>query len=293
MPELKKRPQARIINIGKKVVKGMNLNPYLMLESMLPSMHKVEKKIAKFILEHTEETLSMSVQEMAERINVAESSIVRFSKTVGYNGFSDLKLNLAKASPRDGLVLSGELNEKDDMEAVTRKVFAGNIHSMEHALSLLDFKQIMKIVEQLNRSELVLVFAGGLAAGAAESFCARLISLGIAACAISDTEKMRLSAEGMRRGVAVLSISHAGRTRGMVEAVKAARAAGAYTICICGLPRTPLCDVSALSLQLFSLDMPLLTPLAAQVSLLDSIYAGLAIARRGLIKEEEKDGEQI
>lgn len=43
-----------------------------------------------------DELVYMSITELASRLNVAEATVVRFCKKLGYNGFQDFKLSLSK-----------------------------------------------------------------------------------------------------------------------------------------------------------------------------------------------------
>lgn len=56
---------------------------------------KSYKKVADFICENYEEAAFMSITEVARRSKVSESVLVRFSVSLGYSGFSDLRRDIA------------------------------------------------------------------------------------------------------------------------------------------------------------------------------------------------------
>ena len=66
------------------------------IESFYPSLSKQEKKVADYILEEKGKISYQSLQEIAKKISVGEATIVRFVKKIGFNGFQDLKINIAK-----------------------------------------------------------------------------------------------------------------------------------------------------------------------------------------------------
>ena len=66
------------------------------IESFYPSLSKQEKKVADYILEEKGKISYQSLQEIGRKINVGEATIVRFVKKIGFNGFQDLKINIAK-----------------------------------------------------------------------------------------------------------------------------------------------------------------------------------------------------
>lgn len=55
-----------------------------------------EKRIAEYILENKDEVVNFSSQHFAKEINSSAAAIVRFSKKIGYNGFTHLKVELAR-----------------------------------------------------------------------------------------------------------------------------------------------------------------------------------------------------
>ncbi len=56
---------------------------------------KNQKKIAQFFIDHPEEFAFSSIDFIAKKLNVGNSTIVRFAKTLGYDGFLELKLELS------------------------------------------------------------------------------------------------------------------------------------------------------------------------------------------------------
>ena len=71
-------------------------------------------------LENADAVTKMSVQELARTLEVAESSIVRFSKLTGCSGFSEFKLMLVRCAPRERRTI---------FEDVTPEGLAGGDHT--------------------------------------------------------------------------------------------------------------------------------------------------------------------
>ena len=78
----------------------------------------------------------------------------------------------------------------------------------------------------------------------------------------------------------MIAISHTGKTREIVSAVRTAKEHGAQTIGITGFPDTPLKASSDLCLELYSPDQLFVSPRVAQFSLIDSLYVSLAIRQK-------------
>ena len=74
----------------------MEKNPYEIIRTNYPSYSKVFRVIADYILNHSDEVLKTNIHKLGRDLDIAESSIVRFCKALGYSGFSELKIMLAK-----------------------------------------------------------------------------------------------------------------------------------------------------------------------------------------------------
>ncbi|MGN1167165.1 MAG: MurR/RpiR family transcriptional regulator [Lachnospiraceae bacterium] len=57
---------------------------------------KTQKMIAKYVLDNSADACFMTSTEIAETLGVSESSVIRFSRSLGYNGFMDFQKALRK-----------------------------------------------------------------------------------------------------------------------------------------------------------------------------------------------------
>ena len=58
---------------------------------------KTEKKLIEGLMKiNGDELIYLSITELSAKLKVAEATIVRFCKKLGYNGFQDFKLSLSK-----------------------------------------------------------------------------------------------------------------------------------------------------------------------------------------------------
>src|SRR5690554_2094424 len=73
----------------------MGMNSIVNIKENLSSLTEAEYKVATYILENMESVVNQSVQKVAKLSGSSPSAVVRLSKTLGYSGFSDLKVQLA------------------------------------------------------------------------------------------------------------------------------------------------------------------------------------------------------
>lgn len=258
----------------------MDKNVYAAIQSQYSTLSKVGKRIADYILADPVHITSISIQQMAAELDIAESSIIRFCKIVGCAGFSEVKLLLAKYSPKSVRTIFEDLSETDSISTISESVFSRNIDTLERALQLLDFGKIEQAVGVLNRAENILILGVGASGTIAEDFYIRLMRIGIRAVSLTDSHLMQIQASQCGPDTAVIAISHTGKTREIVSAVRTARECGAPTIGITGYPDTPLKEVSDICLELYSPEQLFVSPRVAQFSLIDTLYVSLAIRRK-------------
>lgn len=57
---------------------------------------KTENKILDFVIDHLEEACFMTSTDIAVRLGVSESSVIRFTRSMGYSGFIDFQKSIRK-----------------------------------------------------------------------------------------------------------------------------------------------------------------------------------------------------
>ena len=256
----------------------MDKNVYAAIQSQYATFSKVGKRIADHIIADPVHITSISIQQMAAELGIAESSIIRFCKILGCTGFSEMKLLLAKYSPKSVRTIFEDLSETDSIQTISESVFGRNIDTLERALQLLDFQKIEQAVDVLSRAENILILGVGASGTIAEDFYIRLMR--IRAVSLTDSHLMQIQASLCMPNTVVIAISHTGKTCEIVSAVRTAKEHGAQTIGITGYPDTPLKQVCDICLELYSPEQLFVSPRVAQFSLIDSLYVSLAVRRK-------------
>lgn len=86
-------------------------------------MFSAEKKVADYILQHPEQTVSANVSELAELSGVSDATVIRMCKHLGYQGFYQMKLNLARDLGQHQLVgYMGDQNNPDTVKAILQGI---------------------------------------------------------------------------------------------------------------------------------------------------------------------------
>ena len=65
------------------------------IKASLPSLAPAEQRVGKLVLSDPRTFAKLPVSELADRAHVSKPTVVRFCRSVGYDGLSDFKLKLA------------------------------------------------------------------------------------------------------------------------------------------------------------------------------------------------------
>ena len=121
-----------------------------MIIDKLPEYSPNQKKLANFIIENLQTIPLLSVNQVSERSGVSTATIVRFSKILGFQGYLDLRNQLAdilkeQLSPLEKYrkTISQKDEYRNPLEIVAQTVI-GNIDFCLEQNTLQEFKHISK-----------------------------------------------------------------------------------------------------------------------------------------------------
>jgi DNA-binding MurR/RpiR family transcriptional regulator len=213
------------------------------LQSDLPPK---AKQIAELIIAQPESFIHMSITEVAETCGVSEGTIVSFCGRVGVRGFQELKILLARDLIEPVRLIQEDLHRGDDPATVTDHIFAAHAASLQETRRLLSMESLAKAAGLLRQAQRIEIYGIGSSAPIAQDLSYRLLQLGLAASAVVDSHVQAVSAGMTGPAVTTVTVSHSGSTVETVLATRLAREAGARTIGITRLGKSPLaahCDV--------------------------------------------------
>ena len=66
--------------------------PFVRIRSVYDALPRSERKVADYALAHADELIHASVTDLAQRLDVSESTIVRFCQRLDYQGYQEFKI---------------------------------------------------------------------------------------------------------------------------------------------------------------------------------------------------------
>jgi len=261
---------------------NINTNPgfFTRLNAAMSKLRDSEKKIVEFIEQHQEEIIHLSITEVAERSETSESSIVRLCKRLGYKGFQDLKIHLAKEVVAPEMQIHEAIEKGDNAVTIKKKVFQSNIQALYDSIEVCSDDEILKAVEAISNARLIEFYGTGGSGTVALDAQHKLLKLGIKSFAYNDSVLQAMSASVLTEQDVVIGISHTGSNTDVLAAMKLAKEAGATLICITNSSKSPITKISDIVLQtasketLFRTDA--ISSRIAQLTIIDILVAAVA-----------------
>ena len=210
----------------------------LQAQLMYNSMGKSEKKVADWLFSHSGEMLPYSISDLAFKCDSSEATIVRFSKRLGLNGYSDLKLMLAKET--DKKVILPTITDEDDCFSIFEKVCNDAYMSLERTKKTLNPEAMTDAARVISESRRVVLIGLGTSASVAEDASNKLLRAGCNSASYSDTHMQAVAVSQLKRGDTLIGVSQSGSSKDIVEAMKIAGAHGATTIALTSKERSPI-----------------------------------------------------
>lgn len=257
-------------------------NTLLHIRGAYPTLRPAEKRVAKVILADPQEAVHYSITELAKMAEVSDATVVKFCKRLGYKGYQEFKIMLAQDVAVKPELIHGEVEPGNDVNTIKEKIFQANISALQETAQVLETEDLEKAVEALARAGEIHFYgvgASGIAALDAEHKFSRI---GLRASACTDTHLQIARAVQLRPGDVAVCLSFSGETRETVNAMRAAKQAGATTIAItsyCGSALAKEADVLLLtSTQQNLFKSTAISSRLTQLSIIDTLFIAVALA---------------
>ncbi len=204
------------------------------IKSSYSMLQPSEKKIADYILEN-DHTENLDIGELAEKTGTSKATVSRFSKRLGYGGFKQFSLHLARES---------SLNGNDSFKGFVEKICKRNADACMDTAYLLEEEKVEAIATRIVEARQVFLLGDGGIAPIIMDVNHKLLRLGILANYSPERRTQKMQATLTGPGDVAIAFDYSGRTIPTIASLKEARANGAYGISICCGFGSPLCQES-------------------------------------------------
>ncbi|PIT80982.1 MurR/RpiR family transcriptional regulator [Limnohabitans sp. JirII-31] len=206
------------------------------VESQLNSLPPAEQRVGQLLLRDPRAFAKLPVVELAERSQVSKPTVVRFCRSLGYDGLSDFKLKLAGSLSEGVPFIHRNVGAQDSTSEVLVKVIDNTVAAFlkyRNDASTSAIEQAAQAIVLTHKKNKRLEFFGAGNSGiVAQDAQHKFFRLGFHTIAHSDGHLQIMSASLLKPGDCLVLVSNSGRTRDLLDACDIARKNGATTVVI-------------------------------------------------------------
>ncbi|MGL5440058.1 MAG: MurR/RpiR family transcriptional regulator [Filifactoraceae bacterium] len=243
-----------------------------LIESFYPSLSKGEKRVADYVIKEKEHLVYQTLQEISKNIGVGEATIIRFCHKIGYNGFQDFKLSVAKEQP------TIEYDEqKNYVDIITQNLYA----AVQDTRQILDTVELEKAVNLIKESKRVFIYGIGTSGNAALDMQSRLLRYGKTSNVVTDTHFQLMTSSVLSSEDVIIAFSLSGYTQDIVESLSRAKENDTKIITISNHGLSPAGEIADVKILTAGKESPMdggsLSGRVSQLYVIDLICTGYAL----------------
>lgn len=250
------------------------------LEAKLSSMTEADRQIAQFILDDPEQMLGLSSSALAKQTGRSQSSVVKFSQKLGYQGYQQLKLAVNKAKAQEWHtppgVIHGSIDASDSYMTILQKMIGSKLLSMRETMAANPEQTIEATLNALVKARRIQLAGVGASSLVARDFSYKLLKIGRTVLLDNDSHIQISSASTLNHQDLLIALSYTGSSLEILRIAELARERGAKVVSITGLQPNPLVALSDIQLYTVAdeerVRSSAITSRDAQLMLIDMLF---------------------
>lgn len=198
----------------------MKSNPLVRMREIYDGLSNAEKNIAKYLLNDPSLVMQYTIRELAAKLYVSPATIVRLSKTLGYDGYREFKqavVYVLALYENNGKNHLSDISKEDSIKDIVEKVTYNNIQTLEETLNLLDMNILEQCVERLCRCRNVVLFGLGASLCVAKDASLKFLRVNKPCFVMEDVHSQYLLAQNATREDFAIIFSYSGETKEMIQ----------------------------------------------------------------------------
>lgn len=267
---------ARINQTGRKLSKG-------------------QKRIAEYIVNHYDKAAFMTASRLGEKVQVSESTVVRFAIALGYEGYPALQKALQEMI-RNRLTAVQRVEMTGDMteSAVLGMVFKADMQNIRQTIEDIDENTFTRVVDELSAARRVYVVGVRSSAPLAQflGYYMSFIRDNVVVITSGISDVLEQVARVGPNDV-VMGISFPRYSRRTIEAMNYAKDRGATAITLTDTPLSPLGEASDLCLTARSDMASFVDSLVAPLSMINALIVALSLRHRDSVSKHFESLESL
>ncbi len=259
------------------------------ISGLLPSLSPAEQRVARLVVADPADAARRTITDLATAAETSEATVIRFCRSVGMDGYPQLRIRLAaeaarRVEPPDARVVGGDIPPGADLAQIIATIAFNDARAVEETAEQLDPAVCEQVVDAIVGAGRIDIYGAGASGFVASDFQQKLHRIGRTAFYFPDVHTALTSAALLGRGDVAIGISHTGTTSDVVEVLEQARARGATTVVLTNFPRSPVTEVADHVLTTAARETTYRSGATAsrlaQLTVVDCLFVGVAARNR-------------
>lgn len=194
-------------------INSIDIDYRVAIRTHFNSLGGKKRRIAEFVLENPMQVVSGSIQELAKFCECEQTTIVRFAQQLGFSGFTDLKIAIAKQAN----IIWSEFGNKSGSFSVLERLSQLHCESISETLRKLDSEVLERLFIAFEAAPMIMTAGAGASQLAAMDMAAKLMRLGVHCINYSDAEWTKVFLGYLDKKGLLIIFSNSGETEAMLE----------------------------------------------------------------------------
>ncbi|WP_313580847.1 MurR/RpiR family transcriptional regulator [Lacrimispora sp.] len=200
-----------------------------------------EKKVADYVLEHPQEAVDANVSELAKASGVSDATVVRMCHHLGYKGYYQFRLMLAKDVGRDeGEEIEALQNTPNPVMKIFQK-YVNSLTAVAESINEEDMKSCVNLIKSCKQAHILAV---GNTTPLALYMGFRLGRLGVKCTNDISPEYFLNHVNLADKEDIIIAISQSGSSRQVIQGMELAKEKGLKMMAITGYRQSPISELA-------------------------------------------------
>lgn len=206
------------------------------LRSAATALVPAERRVAEVLIRQLHRLESYSAVALAGEAKCSAATVVRACQRMGFSGFQQLRLQSIRLAASQGVAEARWPAHPDTSvhDELLHQLFSAALNEVRASEAMLDRRVFDQAVAKLAAADTILLVGTGGSSIPAQDAALRLTMSGRTAVAPHDVLGQQFSARLLKASDVCIAVSYSGANRHTLQAVQAARQAGATVLAVTG-----------------------------------------------------------
>lgn len=218
------------------------------LKEMKNNLAPSERKIANYILANPEESILLTTLMLGERSQTSSAAVIRLCKSLGFNGFQELKIRVAGDLRVESVLGYRDIEPNEEYKDIIDKVTSNTMQTLKETVDIMNIPNLKRAVKTLINAKSIIFIGFGASYIAAMDAEQKFIRIDKHAQSFSDVHMAATSIANKGPEDVVVGISFSGNTYEVARLLELANQKKTKTISITKYGKSKVTNLSDINL---------------------------------------------